>query len=202
MTRIYRYILTHDHGVAPCPAGGRITLATCKPVIRRTASPGDWVLGFRPGSLERGLLLWAGRVERVMEHGDYEREYRGRPDAVYREVEGGGFERLLPDYHPSQKELNRDTSAPVLLFDPAVSVYLNGQPRPLPQDLAHLAAAGRGHRTGGTLPGDVARLEAWLSSLEKLPPADAVVAARGSGCGSKTAQGNVLAGAARTKRGC
>lgn len=188
MTRLYRYILTHDSGMAPCPAAGRITLATCKPVIRRTAKPGDWVLGFRPGSLERGLLLWAGRVERAMSHGDYEREFRGRPDAVYREVRGSGYKRLAPEYHPTQNEMDRDTSAPVLLFDPAVSIYLNGQPEPLPQGIAHLAAAGRGHRVNGTRPGDVAQLEAWLATLDVAPPAGPypVPASRRSGCGSRS----------------
>lgn len=165
MTRIYRYILTNDHGMAPCPADGRITLATCKPVIRRMAKVGDWVLGFRPGSLERGLLLWAGRVERVLNHGSYEREYRGRADAIYRQRGSGGYQRLRPDYHPSLGEMNRDTANPVLVFDPAVSRYLDGQPEALPQELAHLAAAGRGHRVNGTQEGDVERLEAWLATL-------------------------------------
>lgn len=76
MTRIYRYILVDDVGMAPCPAGDLITLGTCKPAIRRGASKGDWVLGFRPGSLERGMLLWGGRVADVLEHGEYERRYR------------------------------------------------------------------------------------------------------------------------------
>lgn len=90
MTRIYRYIQTHDSGMAPCPDGGQITLATCKPVIRRVARPGDWVIGFRPGSLERGLVLWAGRVESKLSHGEYQRRHTKRSDAVYREGEAGG----------------------------------------------------------------------------------------------------------------
>lgn len=57
MSRIYRYILVHDYGIAPCSADGLITLATCKPKIRQTATPGDWVLGFCAGSRARGLLL-------------------------------------------------------------------------------------------------------------------------------------------------
>lgn len=205
MTRIYRYILTHDSGMAPCPAGGRITLATCKPVIRRTANPGDWVLGFRPGSLERGLLLWAGKVEQVMDHGDYEREFRGRPDAVYRIGKDGGYKRLLPDYHPTQREMDRDTSAPVLLFDSKVSLYFNGQPQPLPQELAHLAAAGRGHRVSGTEPGDVSRLEAWLAQLDIVPPdsADRNSTGRRSGCGSRSAETSCGSPRrAKVKRGC
>lgn len=205
MTRIYRYILTHDSGMAPCPTGGLITLATCKPVIRRTAQPGDWVLGFRPGSLERGLLLWAGKVEQVLDHGDYEREFRGRPDAVYRKGKDGGYQRLLPDYHPTQQEMHRDTSAPVLLFDSKVSLYFNGQPQPLPQELAHLAAAGRGHRVSGTAPGDVLRLEAWLANLAPLQPANAnrVSATSRSGCGPRSARTSCGSqGPAKVKRGC
>ncbi|WP_347927045.1 hypothetical protein [Pseudomonas helvetica] len=41
MSRIYSYVITHDHGFAPNPHGGVLTLATCKPVIRRTAEKGS-----------------------------------------------------------------------------------------------------------------------------------------------------------------
>ena len=140
MSRAYRYILTHDSGMAPCPDRGQISLATCKPVIRRVARPGDWVLGFRPGSLERGLMLWAGKVAEKMSHGEYQQRHSNRSDAVYRMGKDGDYERLDPAYHPSQSEMDRDVREPVLLFDRTVSVYLTGQPAPLPAGLAHLAA--------------------------------------------------------------
>jgi Nucleotide modification associated domain 2 len=89
VTRIYRYILANDCGMAPCPENGLITLGTCKPVIRRLARPGDWVLGFRPGSLVRGLVLWAGKVECKMSHGEYQRTHASRSDAVYRSPANG-----------------------------------------------------------------------------------------------------------------
>lgn len=165
MTRIYRYILTHDSGMIPCPDDGMITLATCKPVIRRMARPGDWVVGFRPGSLVRGLVPWAGKVEQVVNHGDYQRTHPARSDAVYRLAENEQFERLAPDYHASQAELERDTGGPVLLFDPGWSFYFNGRPEPLPDDLFHLAAAGRGHRVTEATPDMRERFEAWLAGL-------------------------------------
>lgn len=168
MSRIYRYILVDDLGMAPCSAGGLITLATCKPVIRRTAQPGDWIVGFRRGSLERGLVLWAGRVTEILPHGEYERAFRGRPDAIYREGSAGAYTRLAPDYHPTQAQMDRDLSGPVLVFDPQVSCYFHGQPIALPLNLAHLAPAGRGHRVSGTQPGDVARLEEWLVELQPI----------------------------------
>jgi len=164
MPRIYRYILTHDYGVAPCPQNGTITLATCKPVIRRCASVGDWVIGFRPGSLERGLVLWAGRVAEKISHGEYQRRHPERLDAVYAENPNGTYRRLVKDYHPTASEMARDLSAPVLLFG-ADGVYLNGQPELLPEDLMHIAASGRGHRVGGTNANDEGRLAAWLSTL-------------------------------------
>lgn len=165
MSRIFRYILVHDHGIAPCPTDGLITLATCKPSIRRTAAVGDWVLGFRPGSLHRGLLLWGGRLEKIMPHGKYERAYRGRPDALYRERPDGEFDRVDPTYHPTKSEMERDLSGPVLIFDRKSSVYLNGEPIQLPDELAHLAAAGRGHRVAGSLSEDAARLRALITGL-------------------------------------
>ena len=167
MTRIYRYILPHDTGMAPCSEGKFISLATCKPVIRRVARQGDWVLGFRPGSLERGHVLWAGKVAEVMTHGDYQREHPRRSDAVYGMRADGDYERLVPDYHPSKKEMERDLSAPVLIFDAAASLYLEGQPEPLPPELAHLAAGGQGHRVNGTQGNDVDLLKRWLSQLIK-----------------------------------
>ena len=42
---LFSYCLRHDNGAAPNPFWGICTLAICKPVIRRTAQMGDWVVG-------------------------------------------------------------------------------------------------------------------------------------------------------------
>lgn len=44
--RLYTYVLRYDDGAAPNPYWGYCTLAICKPVIRKGALPGDWVVGF------------------------------------------------------------------------------------------------------------------------------------------------------------
>lgn len=46
MPRLFSYLMTHDSGFAPNPFHGTLTLATCKPGIRRTKHVGDWVAGF------------------------------------------------------------------------------------------------------------------------------------------------------------
>jgi hypothetical protein len=100
MTRIFRYILKNDTGMAPCIDGGLVSLAACKPKIRGSAQPGDWVVGFFPKPEPRGLVAWAGRISRRVEIGDYEAEFRGRSDAVYRAKPNGEFKRLRPRLPP------------------------------------------------------------------------------------------------------
>lgn len=165
MSRIFRYVLATDNGMAPCSAGGTLTLATCKPVIRRSAQPGDWVMGFYPGTAQRGLLAWAGRVIRSVDVGDYEREFRGRPDAIYRRTRGGGFRRLVPSYHPTVEQFYKDTTQPVLVFDPAATWYFGNRPQMLPKELMHLAAGGQGHRVNGRVEGDLDVMVDWLRRL-------------------------------------
>jgi hypothetical protein len=165
MTRIMRYILQHDTGMAPCVDNGLVSLATCKPKIRAGAKPGEWVVGFRPSPAPRGLVVWAGRVAHSTEVGDYERQYRGRSDAVYRAKAGGGFKRLRPDYRPGEDEFRKDTASPVLVFAPDATWYFGREPPMLPEHLMHVAAGGRGHRVNGVNDEDATALQAWLFGI-------------------------------------
>lgn len=63
--RIYSYILRHDSGFAPNPFHSVCTLACCKPVIRRMASPGDLVIGLTPKHLQH-RLAFAMEVDEVL----------------------------------------------------------------------------------------------------------------------------------------
>ena len=44
--RLFSYKMTNDSGFAPNPFGHTLTLATCKPRIRRYKLEGDWIAGF------------------------------------------------------------------------------------------------------------------------------------------------------------
>jgi hypothetical protein len=70
------YKLTHDAGFAPNPFFGYLTLATCKPGIRRAAKVGEWIAGFTSGGLcgdpvggER--LIYLMRVSEILSFEDY-----------------------------------------------------------------------------------------------------------------------------------
>lgn len=61
---IRAYIVEHDIGFAPNPFYGVCTLACCKPVIRRCAQKGEWIVGIGSGNDEvRGKLVYAMQVE-------------------------------------------------------------------------------------------------------------------------------------------
>ena len=86
MEKIYFYKMTTDSGGAPCVGEGKLSLAICKPSIRRTAREGDIVLGF--GGRDLGeKLIYVARVATVVRDGHYYdggSQYEGRLDCIYR----------------------------------------------------------------------------------------------------------------------
>jgi len=171
MTRIYRYVLMHDRGMAPHPGkDGIVSLATCKPRIRETARAGDWILGNYP-SPNNDVVAWAGIVDEVIPVGLYGVQHVQRRDALYPNGPDGQPIRhptRLQWYHREPKNQAKDMRGNALLFDPASTWYFGENGRALPPELVHLAARGIGHRVNGTLPGDADRLRAWLT--EQAPP--------------------------------
>lgn len=84
--RIYFYKLVADNGGAPCVSRGLLSLAICKPAIRRTAQVGDLIFGFAANSLHRdNRLLYVARVTKTLENGNYYEDprYARRGDCIY-----------------------------------------------------------------------------------------------------------------------
>lgn len=170
MRRMFRYIIVTDAGDAPCSDGGLLTLATCKPAIRRSAKPGDWVVAIRSKARnvapeDRGRLVWAGRVERSVGWDDYSRQHPGRLDAVYSPDGRGGFVSSRPEYHPSPDARARDLGGPVLVFEPCETWYFGVEAEALPDDLSDLSTSGQGHRIGHALD----RIDAFATWIRQWP---------------------------------
>lgn len=96
--RTYLYKLTSDRGGAPCappPRGNRealLTLSICKPAIRRTALPGDRLLGITSQALVRregypaAAVIYAAVVTGAAQAREYfasRSPFRSRPDCIY-----------------------------------------------------------------------------------------------------------------------
>jgi hypothetical protein len=97
--RTYIYKLTSDRGGAPCaPDPGEhgeplLTLSICKPAIRRTASPGDRLLGLTSHALAStdeyplNAVIYAAIVGEAIDARDYYEPasvFQHRPDCIYR----------------------------------------------------------------------------------------------------------------------
>ncbi len=96
--RTYLYKLTSDRGGAPCappPRAGAdplLTLSICKPAIRRTAQPGDRIVGISSQALATSdgypphAVIYAAIVTGAVDARDYyapRSRFRARPDCIY-----------------------------------------------------------------------------------------------------------------------
>src|SRR6266511_5167701 len=92
MDRICYYIHTVDTGRAPSVDGGLLTLAICKPEIRRTADVGAWIIGFAPRALG-WKLSYLAKVKAKLNGSQYygSEEYKKRSDTISETRSFGGF---------------------------------------------------------------------------------------------------------------
>ncbi len=66
------YVVDRDFGFAPNPFHGYCTLATCKPLIRRKAEVGDWVIGMGGSRLKAtGRCIFAMCITEKLTFNDY-----------------------------------------------------------------------------------------------------------------------------------
>lgn len=66
---IFAYICRQDYGHAPNLADGHLTLATCKPVVRRCARENDYIIGFQ--QLKGQFPIYVCRVDRILDWPSY-----------------------------------------------------------------------------------------------------------------------------------
>lgn len=78
MPKLFSYKMTHDTGFAPNPFWEVLTLATCKPCIRRanTKNKGDWIAGFTSKELcgdpvGKERLVYLMQIEEKITFADY-----------------------------------------------------------------------------------------------------------------------------------
>lgn len=110
MKRIYLYKLTTDSGGAPCVTKNLLSLAICKPDIRKMAKSGDIIFGF--GGKDFGEpLIYMAEVLKVIPNGDYykaDQGYTRRGDCIY-EWKGEALEvRPNSKFHGSEQERDSD----------------------------------------------------------------------------------------------
>jgi len=112
---IYFYKLVADSGGAPCVWRGMLSLAICKPMIRKTAAVGDLVFGFAANSLSPdNRLIYVARVTNKLSGGAYymSDRYSRREDCIYEFKKGTLKRRKGAKHHQSAEDLVHDLGRP------------------------------------------------------------------------------------------
>lgn len=106
---IYVYKVVADIGGAPCLSKNLLSLAICKPKIRKTACKGSFVFGF--GGKNYGeRLIYIAKVTAKLEGAAYyrRREYARRPDCIYRVENGRPVRKAAAKYHFDSDQRKKD----------------------------------------------------------------------------------------------
>lgn len=133
--RLFSYKITNDTGFAPNPFFGNLTLATCKPKMRDTKRPGDWVAGFTSKRLcgdgvgsERLIFLArvTGRLryEEYFDHPDFQEKIPdlSRSKCVFKagdniyQPDGQGGYRQLDNSNHTEKHKSHDLKSEWVLI--------------------------------------------------------------------------------------
>lgn len=69
---LFSYVVARDFGFAPNPFFGICTLATCKPIIRKKAEVGDWIIGTGSSQLNcQNKLIYIMQVTNKITYNEY-----------------------------------------------------------------------------------------------------------------------------------
>ena len=97
MAKAFSYVVKRDYGFAPNPFYGVLTLATCKPLIRKCADVGDFIIGNSDKS-HGNKLIYMAKVSQVMTFDQY---WNDENFANKKPVMNGSLKKLYGDniYH-------------------------------------------------------------------------------------------------------
>lgn len=173
--QIRSYVVRFDCGFAPNPFGGYLTLATCKPRIRKHANRGDLIVGTGSAqSVGSNRLVYAGIVSQVVpieDYGSLEEFTDKRPffrgedwkrfgDNCYFKRNGEWVQRQNP-FHGSESQSKDLSGENVLICDQFW--YYGRKAIVIPKRFHGLIKAGPGHKIIGNSDPLTARFASWLN---------------------------------------
>lgn len=158
--RLFSYTVPFDAGSAPNPYWGTCTLTICKPVIRRIAEKGDWVVGLKENS-----VVYAMRITDKMTLAEYDafclkslkgkipiwssRDFRRKVgDCIYDYSDGAG-PRLRRSVH-DEGNISTDLGGKYSLLSDDF-YYFGKEAVPLPDQLLPIVHK-RGHKSNANAP--------------------------------------------------
>jgi hypothetical protein len=186
MSKLYSYVLRVDTSAAPNPFWGICTLTICKPVIRKFANIGDWIIGTGSKKVKVGdkivdysnHIVYAMKVtdkKTMKEYDDFcKKEYINKipnfrtndwrikvGDCIYDySVE---YPRIRKSVH-NEKNRKRDMSGINSLISNNF-YYFGSDPKLIPEELLCLIKSGPGHKKI-ELTDVIEKFENWISIFD------------------------------------
>ena len=181
--KVYVYVVKRDYGFAPNPFNGVLSLATCKPYIRKSAQVGDIIVGHTPAD-DGNKILFMVKVDEVLSFDEYWKDERFASkhpamngstkrqvgDNIYHRDEQGNW--LQDDSHHSYENgvvnphnLNRDTSHTDRVLLGRQFIYLGKSKIDCPKWFEKNVCTHIGHKTI-----DISDAQKLWSELENMYP--------------------------------
>lgn len=161
MPKLYSYCIPYDNGAAPNPFWGFCTLVICKPVIRRTAQVGDWIVG--TGSRQNGFenkVVYVMEITQKMTMKAYDDYCKDQLPQKIPNWSSEIFEEKVGDciydfssIHPyirkgvhDERNRHRDLGGEYALLSDHY-YYFGNKPQVLPEYLKPIVRQGQGHKS-------------------------------------------------------
>ncbi len=152
---LFSYIITSDSGFAPNPFGGICTLACSKPIIRKAANVGDWIIGTTRSPTGKAQLVYAMRVDRGLtfelywDFPEYECKKPGKNngcgDNIYKRGQDGHLVQVKNLFH-GKEHFKTDTSINRVLISKTF-YYFGKEAIEIPDKFSAVAHTTQGHKT-------------------------------------------------------
>lgn len=160
--KLHSYVVRYDSGFAPNPFWGYCTLSTCKPVIRRKAEVGDWIVGISP-KVTGNKIIYSMQVEEILTYHEYFRDRRftakipdytkgrmvyERGDNIYKPLPNGDLQQLQSMHSSGIKENPKNKARDLRGNHVLISrlfYYFGSLAIPLPGEFEELKV-GKGHK--------------------------------------------------------
>ena len=191
--RLHSYIVEHDLGFAPNPFHGLCTLATCKPLIRKYAVVGDYVMGTGAKSKKReqqNKIIYLMRIGCIINFDRYWADpqfARKKPvmngsvvqrygDNIYHRdfttsdwiQEDSFHSREGGQVHRVNLETDTGTTDNVLIGDQFI--YWGGEGPLIPSEFGQMVQKTQGHRSRDD-ENEIKAFLNWINSLNCSPSA-------------------------------
>jgi hypothetical protein len=152
---LFSYNMTSDDGFAPNPFGGICTLACCKPIIRKNANLGDWVIGTTRSSTSKARIVYAMRVDRGLtfelywDFPEYEckkpNKNNGCGDNIYQKGRDAHLVQVKSIFH-GKEHFKTDTSINRVLISKRF-YYFGKEAVEIPDKFSSVVHTTQGHKT-------------------------------------------------------